>query len=241
MTAGPRYIVQGNAVGWLQMDATAVSRVRVWDEESAADEAFSSGTYQLVKPDGTDAIASTAISGATGLVEESVTLASTDTPGRYQEQWTFTVTADSAVYKMTRTVGVANVPVVPMATTQDIIERDPLLATYPTGQTSWRKQLESAWETISAWALDHPSGPSAWTTSHLKLPHLLLAMSYAYRVYGTFSGDSYRLEAARLEAEARKELERMPAQLDTDADGDLDDSNYETLPLRGPKPWRRRG
>jgi hypothetical protein len=237
----PRYRILGAGASWLLADGTMTSTVRVWDEETGADEAFSSGTYELVAASGTTLLAETAVSAGSGQVDKSVTL-SGQTPGLARETWTFTITADSSIVRLDRIVGIASVPVVPMVGTADVNARHTLLsAAYPTGQTSWREQVGAAWDVIVERALRHTAGPDIWTPSHLRLPHLLLSCAFAFRELSSFTGDDYAEKAREYETAYDNAWGRMRAHVDTDNDGDRDGEASPVVPERGPAPFGRRG
>ena len=239
---GPRYVVSASTVGWLVADGTATTRVRVWDEADAADEAFSSGTYTLIRAsDGTTIVDADPIAAGSGLVERSQTLSS-QTPGRYREHWTFVITADGSTIEHVREVGVSAIPVGPTATTSKMLQRESRLdEVYADGQTSWADKIAAAWDDLSVMALRHQKGEHLWSTLNLQQPHLFLSLTYVFRDLSTFTGDDYELKADKYEAAAMKWLDESPLNLDTDADGDVDSTHLGALPSDGPPIWRRRG
>ena len=239
---GPRYVVSASTVGWLVADGTATTRVRVWDETDAADEAFSSGTYTLTRAsDGTTIVDADPIAAGSGLVERSQTLSS-QTPGRYREHWVFVITADGSTIEHVREVGVSAIPVGPTATTSKMLGRKSRLSdAYADGQVSCTRSISAAWDDLSVLALRHQKGEHLWSTLNLQQPHLFLSLAYELRDLSTFAGDDYALEAKMYEDKAMKWLDDSPLNLDTDADGDVDSTHLGALPSDGPPIYRRRG
>lgn len=236
-----RYRIAGDSVAWLVADGITNTTVRVWDETSGADEAFSALTYTLTNPAGTAVISAAAVGSGTGEVTYAVTLSS-QTPGIWQARWVATIAADSSTAELYQTVAVAPIAVQPSITTHDLLQRESRLdEVYASGQTSWKSHIDAAWDDITLLALHHAAGPDLWTSTHLRQPHLYRSLALVFSDLSTFAGDDYDRKAVAYGAMGDEWWERMKVQLDTDNDGDRDSDVYTPIPTRGPAPFGRRG
>lgn len=222
---------------WLVGTGTATTRIRPYDEESAADEAYTACTYALHAADGTELVATTSLGSGSAIIEHNVTLSGV-APGLARETWVITI--DGVTVTRSRLAAIAPVHMSQMVSSSDLMGRHHFLETsLPADHAGWRSAIEAAWDVVTSRAIDALQ-PAMWTPDHLRLPHLYLSLSIAILDQG--AGEPFYLELSdRYERKYEDAWSRMRAHEDTDADGDRDGEASPTVPEDGPGFFGRRG
>lgn len=204
-----------------------------WLASTETEVTPSSGTYTLRNEAGTAIVdGETATVNGNALEYSDGALATLVAGSVYRETWSYVVSGTT--YTFSQELYVVASPFGALVRTSDLTDMLPILANYPSGETSWGKVIASTHDRLVA-ALLSVGGlrrVTMWTPTLWRNWSLYASAGAALRAYGTLTGGTVLEQARYWEAKADREFERVLGglEVDTDNDGDLD---ADAIPVRG--------
>lgn len=211
----PHYIVRG---------ADTVLEAPVYLDASPV--APSAGTITIYDGNGTAVVSAAAVTITTGIATYTVlgtTTASLDLSSDWWVVWSLTV-AGAPVSARNAAALVRYLYRCPVSHAM-ILKREPTFTAWPRTQSSWRPQIEEAWDEILGRLLEDGRQPHLITTPHsLRRPALYLALSLIAELQATLAvgADRYSAKAAHYHELYEESWNATNFGYDTDEDGDTD-------------------
>jgi len=198
-------------------------------EVDGGDSASASAKYSLYKPDGTtaqiDNQTATHSSGVLTYTMEATAIPATLTcADGWQERWVVT-RADSTTFTVLRPAAITLYALHCTIVNSDILRERPEWSTYPTGETSWEKQIDMAWWWVCRLMINRKDKPYLHLAPDaLFFPVLYRACANVARVLATYVNgrQMYAALAAEYDVLADEAFGDMVPIYDTDADQVVD-------------------
>lgn len=216
----------------------AVEFLPINDEGDNTAVNVTDGTYTLYDSAGT-VIATVGSVAGTGGAQVSVTLDADVPVGRYREVFSDLVLSSGTILSVTREAWVTSAPLFPLITTVRLSHAHPQLGTFPENRESWGDQIALAWALTVRRAVRMGKAWLSWDASALADVHWYHTLELIFRAEATYGESSWMQmarEYATMKEDAWADLRMV---LDTDGDGDVDDTSYQSsehggFPARAP-------
>ena len=226
------------APSFIERGVSQSMELEVWDGASLT--AVASGTYTLIGPAGST-IETGAVVVTANVAAYTWTPAAGATLGTgYMEEWALATASVTLPVFRRPAVVCHRRPWAPL-TNQDILDRQPKLTDYPTGQTSWDPQIEDAWSVICGRVanLAHAQPDEVLNTNMFRELCMLLTLSHVYDARATYVTGEAAEKAEEFRAKFDVEWERTGFDIDDDRDGLVEHVHRQSTRSQHPRATTR--
>ena len=198
----------------------------LYDSRTEAAVALIGGTYTLAKEDGTELLTAESMSVSGGELTFTDNSVAGLVAGEVYRETIVYSTADKVSVSYSRDLYVHATAFAPQVKTQDLLDALPVLANYPSGETSWGKAITSVHDRLLASLLVSSATRrhALWTPGLWRNYELYASIAMALRQMGTLTGGVVLEQADAWDARAAREYERVlnASEWDIDNDGAKD-------------------